>query len=28
MKKLNPKIGIKISVINEKVRRFLLAFRK
>ena len=28
MKKLNPKIGIMISKINEYVRRFLLALRK
>ena len=28
MKKLNPKIGIAINMINEKVRRFLLALRK
>ena len=28
MKKLNPKIGIMMSMINEMVRRFLLALRK
>ena len=28
MKKLNPKIGITISMNNEYVRRFLLALRK
>ena len=28
MKNLNPKIGITISMINEYVRRFLLALRK
>ena len=28
MKKLNPKIGITISMINAEVRRFLLAFKK
>ena len=28
IKKLNPKIGIMISMINEYVRIFLLAFRK
>ena len=28
MKKLNPKIGIKIIMINEYVRKFLLALRK